>query len=450
MNAVAQLVERFASVPAADCLRVGGIGWTYGDLVAAIARDREALAAAGIRAGHLVVTTGAFTPVHVSLFFAASSLQAVTVPLPDVGTDEVERSLATIGPASLIRVGGDRWTIERVETPPSHALLVALRARGESGLIVFTSGSTGEKKAILHSVEKLASKFLERRPAFRTLAFLRWDHMGGINTVLHALSNCGFLVVPASRRPVDVASAIETFRIQLLPATPSFLNLTLLAGDAVIEAFRRLEVITYGTELMTASTLARLREALPGVRLQQTYGLSELGVLRSKSRSSDSLFVKLGGEGFETKVVDGMLWVRAASTMEGYLNAPNPPMQDGWYNTGDRVEVDGEYVRFLGRDSDVINVGGEKVFPGEVESFLTGLPDVVDASVTGERNPILGQVVVASIVLAPGVDATGAVGRVRAACRAGLRRHMVPVKVHCVPELVYSDRFKKVRAGAAT
>jgi acyl-CoA synthetase (AMP-forming)/AMP-acid ligase II len=131
-----------------------------------------------------------------------------------------------------------------------------------------------------------------------------------------------------------------------------------------------LRLITYGSEPMPPTTLARLRAAFPSVELRQTYGLIELGVLRAKSESSDSLWVKVGGEGYDLRVVDGILQIKAASAMLGYLNAASPFTQDGYFITGDRVELNGEYMRFLGRESELINVGGQKVFPGEVESVL--------------------------------------------------------------------------------
>src|SRR4030095_13708529 len=123
-------------------------------------------------------------------------------------------------------------------------------------------------------------------------------------------------------------------------------------------------------EPMTDSTLARLRQVFPTVELKQTYGLSELGIMRTKSRGSDSPFMQVGGEGYETRIVDGILWIRADSAMLGYLNAPSPFDANGWFNTGDEVEVCGEYLRVLGRRCEMINVGGEKVFPAEGEGIL--------------------------------------------------------------------------------
>src|SRR6266478_1754084 len=87
------------------------------------------------------------------------------------------------------------------------------------------------------------------------------------------------------------------------------------------------------------------------------------------------------------------------SAMLGYLNWPSPFDAEGWFNTGDSVEVDGEWLRILGRKSEIINVGGEKVYPAEVESVLHELDNIRDVAVIGRANPISGQVVLARVVL---------------------------------------------------
>ncbi len=86
--------------------------------------------------------------------------------------------------------------------------------------------------------------------------------------------------------------------------------------------------------------------------------------------------------------------------MLGYLNAPSPFDEDGWYNTHDVVEVDGPYIRILGRTTELINVGGQKVYPSEVESALLEMDNVREATVWGEPNPVTGQVVAARVTLA--------------------------------------------------
>ena len=116
----------------------------------------------------------------------------------------------------------------------------------------------------------------------------------------------------------------------------------------------------------------------------------------------------IGGDGYEYRVVDGLLEIKARSSMLGYLNAPSPFTDDGFFRTGDRVEVDGEYIRVLGRESEMINVGGEKVLPTEVEAVLIDIPGVNDAVVYGESHPLLGQIVCADVVLGDALDAADA------------------------------------------
>ncbi len=87
---------------------------------------------------------------------------------------------------------------------------------------------------------------------------------------------------------------------------------------------------------------------MPHVDLKQTYGLSEVGILPTRSRDRDSLWLKLGGDDIGTRVIDGELWIRVPEGMLGYLNHPSPFTEDGWFNTHDAVEVDGDYVRILG------------------------------------------------------------------------------------------------------
>jgi acyl-CoA synthetase (AMP-forming)/AMP-acid ligase II len=231
----------------------------------------------------------------------------------------------------------------------------------------------------------------------------------------------------------------------LLPTSPTFINLLLLS-----EAYKRydlssLQMVTYGTEVMPESTLNRFHELFPNVKLLQTYGLSEVGILRSKSKSSDSLWVKVGGEGFETRVRDGMLEIKAQSAMLGYLNALSPFTEDGWFMTGDAVEQEGEFIRILGRKSEIINVGGEKVYPAEVESVLQRMEGVEDVAVSGEKNPITGNIVKARVKLRNPESPQEFRKRMHSFCAGKLARFKIPQKVVLVDTDFRGERFKKMR-----
>ena len=114
-------------------------------------------------------------------------------------------------------------------------------------------------------------------------------------------------------------------------------------------------------------------------------------------------------------------------------------------NTGDKVEVDGEWLRFLGRGSEIINVGGQKVYPAEVESVLQTIDGVDDVVVSGEPNPITGHIVTARIRLHTQESVSDFRKRMRAFCKDKLSSYMIPQKVILVDEVFYGERFKKMR-----
>ena len=155
--------------------------------------------------------------------------------------------------------------------------------------------------------------------------------------------------------------------------------------------------------------------------------------------------MSVGGEDYQTRVVDGLLHIKSSMSMMGYLNAPSPFDAEGWFNTQDEVEVDGDCYRIRGRRSEIINVGGQKVFPAEVESALLELENVRDALVVGEKNPLTGQIVAAYLNLERPESLDDLRRRVREACRRTMPAFKVPARIEVVDEAQYSARFKKNR-----
>jgi acyl-coenzyme A synthetase/AMP-(fatty) acid ligase len=418
----------------------------YDGLLAGATRWGEALDEAGIGPGRVVLFDGDYGERTVSLLLALFECRAIAVPLSSAAEGQraefmeiAQAEFCIDGNGNLpgaIVARGDR---------PGHRLIDELAASGHPGLVLFSSGSTGRPKAILHDLDRLVEKYQSPRPGSRILSFLLLDHIGGINTLFHGLAHGGTVVSVPDRRPETVCRAIEQHRVEILPTSPTFLNLLLLAGAHRAHDLSSLRVITYGTELMPASTLERLRQEFPQVQLRQTYGLSEVGILQSKSREDGSLWVKVGGEGYETKVVDGVLWIRARSAFLGYLNAPNPIDSEGWFNTQDAIEQDGEWLRFLGRTTEIINVGGQKVYPAEVESILLEMDNVTDVTVRGERNPIIGQCVVARVNLSASEPPAEFKSRMMRFCRGKLAPYMIPLKVEIAVGEQYNARCKRMR-----
>lgn len=400
----------------------------------------------GIETGSITVVEADFSPNSIALMLALLENGCIFVPLTKSVRSKKDEFVEIAQGEIIFYINEqDEATITNPPYKADHELYNILRNKKRPGLVLFSSGSTGKSKASVHDITKLFDKFRVRRHSLRTITFLLYDHIGGLNTILYTLSNAGLLITTKERSPDGVLKTIESYRAELLPTSATFINLILLSEAYTRYDINSLKIVTYGTEPMPESTLKRFNKLFPNIKLLQTYGLSEVGILRSKSKSSDSLWVKVGGEGFETRVVNGMLEIKAKSAMLGYLNAPTPFTKDGWFRTGDAVEEDGEYIKILGRKSEIINVGGEKVYPQEVENIIREMDNVAEVTVYPEKNPITGSIVCAKVSLIKKEDKKAFSLHLRKYCSAKLQNYKVPIKINIVDERQYSERFKKIR-----
>lgn len=435
-----------------DCKNDDAIIWrdrpySYKWLIDSTKQWIEQLNKNKIKKGSIVAVQGDFSPNSIALILALIHNNNIVVPLTQSVVAHKDRFLEIAEVQYLISIDDDdNASYENIDKSVTKELLIKLQNKEMPGLVLFSSGSTGEPKAAVHDFVAILNKYKTRKQKKRMLTFLLFDHIGGVNTLFYILSNGGCIVTVQDRSPDEVLRTVEKYKVEVLPTSPSFLNMILLS-----EAYKRydlssLERITYGTETMPESTLRAINRVFPQVMLQQTYGLSEVGILSSQSKSSDSLWVKIGGEGFKTRVIDGMLQIKAESAMLGYLNAPNPFTDDGWFITGDEVEIDGDYYLIKGRRSEIINVGGQKVYPAEVESIILQMDGVLDAVITGEKNPILGKIVTAKVHLTDKKETVkDFTRRMKIFCKDKLQPFQVPQKITIEQKDFTNSRFKKIR-----
>ena len=390
-----------------------------------------------INRGDVVALIGDFDGPTIATMLELLDRGVILMPLATGTTADHEYFFETGRAEWIIRDGAvEKREVANREPNP---LIEEVRARNHPGIIFFSSGTTGRPKAILHDFNNFLARYAVPRPPLRALNFLLFDHAGGINTMLHTLFNRGVVIVPSERTPETLAADMIEHKVELLPTTPTFLRMMLLAGVFDTMQFPDLRVITYGTERMDQATLDRLCAKLPNVDFRQTYGLSELGVFQVKSRARDSLWMKVGGEGIETRIVDDVLHIRSDNRMLGYLNAPSP-FVDGWYDTGDIVETDGEWFKVVGRAKEILNVGGLKILPGEVERVALLHPHILRAKAVGVPNPITGQHI--EVTVEPKEGATIDRKEVMAHFRAHIQKQLSPHRV-IVGKVPVSHRFKQ-------
>ena len=441
------LIERFQTGAERIAFIHEGREVSYGGVVASIDDFYKRVQSAGIQRGNTVVVVGDYSPEVFCMIMALCRNGSIVIPLTRTSVVEESVALAVSGCEWYLEfdAAGRDATITHRGLKSDNALLNEFRQRGTPGMVLFSSGSTGKPKGILHDFNQVAEKFRKQRAPVVAIPFLMIDHFGGINTVLAITSSLGTVVTVADRSVSNICAAIEKYRVELLPATPSFLTLLMASNQKSKYDLSSLKRITYGTEVMPQSTLDRVRVQFPGVDLLQTYGLSEVGVLRSQSRSDGSLWVRVGGEGFQTKVKDGVLWIKSQYAMVGYLNAPSEFDADGWFNTQDNVDIDGDYFRILGRSTDLINVGGQKFYPAEVENIILNIPNIKDVVVFGEQHSMLGQIAVAKVIVFDEEPIESIKKKIRNYCKFKLADFKIPAKVAIADGPLYSSRQKKNR-----
>jgi acyl-CoA synthetase (AMP-forming)/AMP-acid ligase II len=345
-----------------------------------------------------------------------------------------------------------RWNVSAVvdSSPGVKALGSHHIESSETGIVIQTSGTTGEPKLAKHTVQALRGRIRDHgRGRNRWLLTYHPATFGGLQVLLTALGTGSELVVAESPTVPALSEAAVACRPTHISGTPTFWRSFLLClGPRASEL--PLAQITLGGEIADEAILERLRATFPEARINHIYASTEAGALFSVQDGQPgfpSAWLETGIDGVDLRIQGGVLQVRSPRAMKGYLNKdiPTATTPDGWLVTGDSVERVDDRVLFRGRDDAMLNVGGAKVRPEEVEALLYTLPEVEEARVYGVPNPITGMVVGADIVRRPGLTEAEARQAILAKARLGLESYKVPRIVHFVERIGISMAGKKER-----
>jgi hypothetical protein len=401
-----------------------------------------------IKSGEVVAILADYSFVSIALFFALYENKNIIAPITSTSQKEIDGKVKESFSTKIINLENENLVITNIKSEASHKIINDLQTSKCAGLILFSSGSTGAPKAMIHNLDTLVDSYGDKKQKqINMLVFLMFDHIGGINTMLNILSMNATMIIPQNRNADDICKLIEEYKIAVLPSSPTFLNLILINRSYEKYDLSSLRMITYGTETMPEGLLNRLKSVFSKVKFLQTFGTSETGIAATSSKSSSSTFMKIDDENLEYKIVDNELWLRSKTQILGYLNRSMESFtNDGWFKTGDLVELDNEgFIKIIGRNKEIINVGGQKVLPSEVESVLLGMDEIEDCLVYGEQNAITGQSVSCDVVLKHGIDDSGFKILVRKFCKDKLDSFKIPTRVNVVQKTEFTERFKKSR-----
>ena len=391
-----------------------------------------------IKPGSKVILSSDYSFESITIFLVLSELRCNICPITSSQKDEYDEKLKIFNGNYIIdsNQSCDLLKLDNTSIDNSNK---------NSSITLFSSGTTGKPKMMTQNLDNIFESHLVPRnqKKLKILIFLLFDHIGGLNTLISSIKRGMCLAISDSRNPDDIIKFIYKAKINILPTTPTFINMLLLSDEFASEKFDSVKLITYGTEKMPPGTLKKINELLPNTRLLQTFGTSETGIVKTISKSSDSLYFKIVDSEF--KVIDNELFLKTKTQINKYegLNSDSFT-KDGWFKTGDIVDMDSDgYIKVISRKNNIINVGGLKVFPNEIEQIIYELDFIIEATIYGKPNAIVGNIVCLKAIVDKGTNVKFAKKQIKSLCKNKLEKYKVPQKITIVSEVKATKRFKK-------
>jgi acyl-CoA synthetase (AMP-forming)/AMP-acid ligase II len=315
--------------------------------------------------------------------------------------------------------------------------------------LILTTGTTGRPKGARHDWSRLVAGVRRREGTAneRWLLAYNLNQFAGIQVVLHVLVGGSTLVVPPSNQPRDAVAVMRDLGVTHASATPTFWRFVVGMLDPAAADEMHLQQITLGGEAVPSQVLDELAKLFPAARVSQVYASTEFGSSVSVRDGRNGLPLSVldrdADADVQFKIVDGELHARSRVGMLGYADQDDA---DGWRPTGDLVEITGDRIVFVGRTSEIINVGGVKVHPLPIEELVAAVEGVAVAHVYGRSNPMTGQIVAVDVVPRGDVETDALKDAVRASCE-GLPAAAQPRRIRVVDALEIREN-KIARAGA--
>jgi acyl-coenzyme A synthetase/AMP-(fatty) acid ligase len=321
--------------------------------------------------------------------------------------------------------------------------------------LLLTSGTTGAPKIVVHDVTTLSApiKPTGTPPVWGTFYDIR--RYGGLQIFFRAIIGGGSLILSQAGEPVaDHLARLARHGVTHLSGTPSHWRRALMSP-----ALRSIDpsYVRLSGEIADQAVLDNLRAFFPGAGVGHAYASTEAGVafeVNDGLAGFPASFVDVGHGDVDIKIEDGSLRLRSWRTATSYVGRTAPQLRDddGFVDTGDMVELRGDRYHFVGRKGGIINVGGQKVNPEEVEAAINRHPAVWGSLVRARKNPITGAIVAADVVLKdPSIPGSAAAAQTEreivALCREHVAPYKVPAMIRFVPSLAVSESGKLLRHG---
>ncbi|WJR79392.1 fatty acid--CoA ligase family protein [Bradyrhizobium sp. NP1] len=381
---------------------------------------------------------------------------------PDLNAAHLDALIADAEIDAVVTDQPERWAGQLIGLVLTASLPVPVSgtpgAERATEWLMLTSGTSGVPKIVGHTLEGLCGAIAAEGPARGTppvwATFYDIRRYGGLQIFLRAILSGGSMVLSQPGEALaDHVARLNARGVTHISGTPSHWRKLLMSGSA--SGFSPRYVRLSG-EIADQAVLDGLRQAFPASSIGHAYASTEAGVGFAVDDGREGFPADMIGEsrgGVAMKVVDGSLRIRSRRTAHAYIgrNAAALTDADGFVDTGDMVEQRGDRYYFVGRRGGIINIGGLKVHPEEIEAVINRHPDVRMSRARSRKSPITGAVVVADVILAQASDAARArqiSDDILASCRAALAPHKVPAVIRFVESLDVTPAGKLARSNA--
>lgn len=381
---------------------------------------------------------------------------------PDLNADHIKTLIDDAEIDTVVTDHPAHWADAGVYLLVEARPTVRVATRAKTGCatewLMLTSGTSGVPKIVGHTLEGLTGAIvadgLARGVPLVWSTFYDIRRYGGLQIFLRAIIGGGSMVLSEPGEPIaDHVARLKAKGVTHISGTPSHWRKLLMSGSA--SGFSPRYVRLSG-EIADQAVLDGLRHAFPEASIGHAYASTEAGVGFAVDDGLEGFPASMLDEnlgGVEMKVEDGSLRIRSARTAHAYVgrNTADLTDADGFVDTGDMVELRGDRYHFVGRRGGIINIGGLKVHPEEIESVINRQPEVRMSRAKSRRSPITGSVVVADVILADGEDPARSDeirARILADCKASLAPHKVPAVIKFVSSLDITAAGKLARHDA--
>jgi acyl-coenzyme A synthetase/AMP-(fatty) acid ligase len=381
---------------------------------------------------------------------------------PDLNPEHVQSLIEDAEIDAVVTDEPARWTDSEVylvvaARAPEYTSTKAKTARATEWLML-TSGTSGVPKIVRHTLEGLSGAIVADGPARGTppvwATFYDIRRYGGLQIFLRAVIGGGSMVLSQPGEPIgDYVARLQSSGVTHISGTPSHWRKLLMSGSAAGFSPR---YVRLSGEIADQAVLDGLSRAFASASIGHAYASTEAGVGFAVNDGLEGFPASMIGasrDGVEMKVEDGSLRIRSTRAAHAYVgqNATALTDSDGFVDTGDMIELRGERYHFVGRRGGIINIGGLKVHPEEIEAVINRHAEVRMSRARSRKSPITGSIVIADVILADGCDASRSNDirdKILADCRAELASHKVPAMIKFVSSLDITAAGKLARHDA--